>query len=1201
MSEEERNINIIDNFSNLAPVSNGQNQEVYIELLEKGVADKDVNNIALTGSYGSGKSSILKRFLNELPKKEQNKYLEISLANFDKNSKDEEKEQSIERSILQQIFYKVSKDKVPYSKLNRTENKESKELWTYASLFFVWIISFFIYRQRDAIHKTLETYDINIQTILLLGSIIPLLITTFVIIYLILKGTGKIKLNKLSFQGINLDLEKDKEGSLLNHNIDEILYFFEATDYEVVIIEDLDRHEVTNIFQKLREINILLNSYEKIKDNKKITFIYAVKDSIFTGEERTKFFEMVIPVIPIVNTSNAKDILINKFEESGLLSKIGKAFLKDISYYIKDLRQLTNIFNEYLVYHKSIDTKNQKDMFSMIIYKNFFPQDFALLHNRDGELYGIFNAGKEPLKENLLSSLNEKFNVVQSKLDAVENEQLESIKELKMLFLGKILTEYNDLMYFYSNDTTSTISKTDIINDDNEDAFIRYLKGGNLYYHYQDGRKNDNFSNHFTEYNKRLKIIHNKILEKEGKIIKELLEIQQKIREIKYAPLAQLLQDDLNVLDLKGEQWSQEEKNNWKLVKHLIKNGYINEKYKAYISYFHEGDLTQSDHDFTVTIKDNESKSFDYKLDNISSTIEELDVKDFETDNIINLDIAEYFFNNTEKHKEKRVLFLNTIFTDSNKDFNYTLVEKNIKDEKFLLSFLKEILSNVNMKLVSINNILKSDKALLQDVLIFILDNLKKFKLSNDDTDALSLLLKEKLVDVYENLKDKDTVHKFLVGHDVMFDVVTKEMIKVTSLFMHIYEHNLYRFTVDNIKSIMEAIPGKNTWDRDLFYKAHLTTVKENDLSYMVEYIDSDIDEYYENVINELEENCLESEETLLYMLNKDELDDTYKKDIIEKSENRISNILDVANKDLWAGLFENNLLEASWDNVFNYYIEKNELDEFLFSFLNDEENAKKLSKTKYILSNKYFEEHKEFDEKGRELIRKILKKNEFDNDVYMILIESYKFWYSDLDLSLLDKDKIEILIDTGRLQPKAEVYTAIEERCNKCAIKFIERHITEYINGEFNVELKSEVFIELIKSIQLSKDNKLAIINQNDNFNFNELKEIVQFYIDKEENIPDNIFDALFKEKECSLEEKISILAYHIDTLDYSSALEYLNELGSPYSEILEKTLKNLKISFEKNIWTIVQYMSKQGWIGKVEKIKKGDKIIINRREKQI
>ena len=1204
MRKEKINKNIIDNFSNLAPISNGQNQEVYIELLEKGVDDESVKNIALTGSYGSGKSSILKRFLNKLPPKEKNKYLEISLANFDKNSKKEEKEQSIERSILQQIFYKVSKDKVPYSKLNRTENKDSKELWSYAFMFFVWIVSFFVYKHRDAIHKTLETYDINIQTILLLGSIIPLLVTTLVIIYLILRGIGKIKLNKLSFQGVNLDLEENKEGSLLNQYIDEILYFFEATDYEVVVIEDLDRHEVTNIFQKLREINILLNSYEKIKNHKKITFIYAVKDSIFTGEERTKFFEMVIPVIPIVNTSNAKDILINKFEESGLLSNIGKAFLKDISYYIKDLRQLTNIFNEYLVYHKSINTKNQKDLFSMIIYKNFFPQDFALLHNREGELYRIFTDEKEALRKNTLNSLTEKLNVVQSKLDAVENEELESVEELKMLFLAKIIIQHNNFENFsYRN---SKITQAQLIG--NEEAFNMYLNGGQLPYYYNSyNTTSANFSNYYNEYNRKLEIIKNKVLEKEGKLTKELHEGQQQIRDCKYALMTQLLKDDLSMLDIKDIEnvptkiWSNEEKSNWKLIKHLIKHGYINEKYKAYISYFHEGDLTQSDHDLIVAIKDNESKNFDYKLDNIASVIEELDAKDFETDNIINLDIAKYFFDHTTKHKDKRMFFLKTIFRDGNQEFNFILVEKNIKDENFLLSFLKEILLDENMTLASISNIFKSDTSLLQEILIFILDNLKKLELSDDDISTLSLLLKEYLVDIYENLNEKDTVQAILLKHDVKFDEITKKLIKVTPLFMYIYENNLYRFTIDNIRSIIEAIPSKNEWDRDLFYKAHLTTVRENYLSYMVEYIDSDIDGYYENVINELEENNLESEETLVYLLTHKNLDDAYKQNIIEKSENRISNILNIENKDWWANLFENNLLESNWNNVFNYYIEKNELDESLFNFLNDEENAKELSKAKRILSKKYFEEHEEFDEKGSKLIKKILEKNEFDNDSYKILIESYNFWYSDLELSTLDDDKINILIDTGRLMPKTEVYHSIAEQCVECAVKFMERYIDKYPEDELDITFESEVFVGLLNSTNLTKENKRFIIEKSSSFNFDQLKQIAQFYMDINEQIPNDIFQELFYNNSIDLENRVSILAYNIDTIDILDVTNYLDELGKPYSEILERTLKNLKVDFEENIWTIVQYMSKEKWIGKVNKSKKGDEIIINRRESEI
>ena len=40
----------------------------------------------------------------------------------------------------------------------------------------------------------------------------------------------------------------------MNSHIDEILYFFEVTKYNVVIIEDLDRFQQTEIFTKLRRV-----------------------------------------------------------------------------------------------------------------------------------------------------------------------------------------------------------------------------------------------------------------------------------------------------------------------------------------------------------------------------------------------------------------------------------------------------------------------------------------------------------------------------------------------------------------------------------------------------------------------------------------------------------------------------------------------------------------------------------------------------------------------------------------------------------------------------------------------------------------------------------------------------------------------------------------------------------------------------------
>src|SRR5690606_19588628 len=121
--------------------------------------------------------------------------------------------------------------------------------------------------------------------------------------------------------------------SILNHHLDEILYFFSVRPYNVVIIEDLDRFQETEIFTKLREMNLLLNNSQKTK-RKEIVFIYAVRDDMFTDKERTKFFDFIIPVIPTINSSNSSAKLLQKNERYSF--GITDSFIEDISFVIDD-------------------------------------------------------------------------------------------------------------------------------------------------------------------------------------------------------------------------------------------------------------------------------------------------------------------------------------------------------------------------------------------------------------------------------------------------------------------------------------------------------------------------------------------------------------------------------------------------------------------------------------------------------------------------------------------------------------------------------------------------------------------------------------------------------------------------------------------------------------------------------------------------
>jgi len=108
-------------FVDLAPTDEADKAGVYSEAILFATNNAKVSNIALTGPYGSGKSSIIQSFL----KKYQRPALQISLASFvpDADSEGEEvNRQEIERSILQQMLYGADANKLPLSRFKRIQS-----------------------------------------------------------------------------------------------------------------------------------------------------------------------------------------------------------------------------------------------------------------------------------------------------------------------------------------------------------------------------------------------------------------------------------------------------------------------------------------------------------------------------------------------------------------------------------------------------------------------------------------------------------------------------------------------------------------------------------------------------------------------------------------------------------------------------------------------------------------------------------------------------------------------------------------------------------------------------------------------------------------------------------------------------------------------------------------------------------------------
>ena len=191
-----------DKYQDLTPKDDLENGTVYIEMLDWAIENEKIANIALTGPYGAGKSSILKTYEK---KRTYNHYLNISLASFCNGykvdsmgsdalgneeqgtielDKDLLRNQQIEKSILQQLFYKVKPSRIPYTRFRKLKNTKLKSLFIGTTVFIFTAILAVLYVYPNVISiveaKILELKLLTGRNIMIdLGAVLLAMLILF--------------------------------------------------------------------------------------------------------------------------------------------------------------------------------------------------------------------------------------------------------------------------------------------------------------------------------------------------------------------------------------------------------------------------------------------------------------------------------------------------------------------------------------------------------------------------------------------------------------------------------------------------------------------------------------------------------------------------------------------------------------------------------------------------------------------------------------------------------------------------------------------------------------------------------------------------------------------------------------------------------------------------------------------------------------
>lgn len=1031
-------------FERLTPIDN-MDLDVYEEAIDYVFNNPDVKNVAISGAYSAGKSSVLASY-----KKRHNdlRFLHISLAHFkspDQEDETEVKESVLEGKILNQLIHQIPSDKIPQThfRVKKRISPVSIIIKTLETIALLTAIIYFMFFDswKSYVSVLPDNWLKSILELsahpyaLMVDGIIIITLSSFLIYGLIKIQKNKNVFRKLNLQGNEIEIFEESDDSYFDKYLNEVLYLFENVDADVIVFEDMDRFNANKIFERLREVNTLANIQLQKKNKKILRFFYLLRDDIFISKDRTKFFDYFVPVVPVVDSSNSYDQFISHFKKGGLFEKFNESFLQGLSLYIDDMRLLKNIYNEFVIYYNrlNITELDCNKMLAIIAYKNLFPRDFADLQLNQGFIYTIF-ANKDSFVAEEIEKLDKQISEKSNEIDMAKNEHLSTIKELDAAYEDK-----RPVRYGYRQD----LSDADKAN-----------------------------------YAKRKQAIENRLNSSIPKLENEKVVLEQKRISMQNRQLCEIItRDNIDSIfsitstnevgtvthfnEIKSSEY-------FDLLKYLIRNGYIDETYADYMTYFYENSLSRIDKTFLRSITDKKAKEYTYKLKNPKLVVSRLRLVDFDQEETLNFDLFTY------------------LLQTSHIDYVKRLIEqlKSTKNLKFIGAYfdttieLSAYIKHLNMGWPEVFSTALSERLLTENQIRRY--SIASLYYSNDD--IIELVNKENcLCDYISNARDylaidnpniDRLIHCFtllgvcFIGFD--YTELNKE------LFQAVYEESLYEINAENLQLIQREILGAKNAD-DFFHK-NCTILCLHPDSAITQYVNQNINKYFRVVLQISDGNIHDDENVAIAVFNNANLTTDYKHSYISALRTTITSIKEIADSSLWSSLLDADIVQYSEYNIMDCF-NTVKLNESVISYINRYDIDLDFSKTEY-------------DEDAKEkLFDSVVICNGIDNSKYRQILVSLKFSYDAFDIADISDDKITILIDTNIIRMTDDNLKYIRENYHNQIFYYIRKSIEKYIDIVDETLFSREELLEIltwdisdklkIRLLELS-DEEISIIGKN-------------------------------------------------------------------------------------------------------------------------
>ncbi|MEG2013483.1 MAG: hypothetical protein RR063_09825 [Anaerovoracaceae bacterium] len=1019
-------------FQKLTPVNNAE-IDVYEEAIDFAFDNTDVRNVAISGAYSAGKSSVLESYK---AKHKDYRFVHLSLAHFrtpeqeNNESEDIVKESVLEGKILNQLIHQIPSEKIPQTNFRVKKGVSNKQLirLTIFTCLFIGSILFlllspkivsFISALDENWIKPLLSVLFNQYAIILVAFICIACCVTF-IFFLISAQKNKNVFRKINLQGNEIEFFKEQDDSYFDKYLNEVLYLFENVEADVIVFEDMDRFNASKIFERLREVNNLVNIQRKKEHDEKqkksktteeyrpLRFFYLLRDDIFISKDRTKFFDYIVPIVPIVDSSNSYEQFLKHLKDGNLLEKFDQSFLQSLSLYVDDMRILKNIYNEFLIYIHRLNSTDldYNKMMAMITYKNLFPRDFSDLQLAKGFVFTLFKQ-KDLLIEKSLESAKKEKQALIARIDLAKKEILISEKEIDAVYAAK----YDDLPKDYYGHLNAEGQK---IQQQYESECSKRKQA-----------IQDIGDNNLSKIESQLSAINWDITLIQSKSLKNLIS-RNNVEEVFSACYTNEVNEVNDFKKIKSSDY-------FDLLKFLIWNGYIDETYTDYMTYFYEDSVSANDKTFLRRITDKRGAEFTYSLREPQKVIESpiLRTVAFEQEETLNFDLFECLLLNDTKpkyaaylkslisqiRKNKRFDFLSQ-FYDMNKARSQCVIKINEQwSEFFSLVVQEQVLTSLQIRKFSIDTLYYSDDEVIR-------------KVNCDDCLAEYISKHSDYLDI-EQPDVNALVSGFLII-GVSFSKINYEKSN-KALFAEVYNCGLYDLTFENISLMLEQ-EYKIDSQADIAHKNYSLIQSQPD-SPLAKYVSGNIEQYVNNVLNNCNNYICDDEDVAISLLNNSDVEEGSKKRYIPLLSTTICDVTQVDETNLWPVLMSHGLLSFSESNFMNYFQQRG-LDTVLINYLNSVSTQVDFSSVATDFG----------EEISTMLFDTVAISNSIETEKYKKILLDLNFSFNDFDAEEISDGKFTVLIVEGILQMDVESLHFVREKYVSHIYEFIQRNLDEYI-----------------------------------------------------------------------------------------------------------------------------------------------------------